>query len=99
MTESYGLDEPIIIIEDDADDQDIIKSPRGEIGICSNLVFFSNGLDAFEYLRKPGKKPFLLLCDINMPSMNGLKLREVINSDAELRKKSIPFIFFNCRFQ
>ena len=88
-------DEPIIIIEDDADDQEIIKLICDDIGICNSLVFFSEGNEALNYLRSSEKKPFLILCDINMPHMNGLALREEINRDEALRKKSIPFIFFS----
>ena len=88
-------EEPIIIIEDDADDQEVIRLLCGEVGICNSLVFFSNGNDALHYLKSSDKKPFLLLCDINMPHINGLALREKINNDEALRKKSIPFIFFS----
>ena len=37
----------------------------------------------------------MILCDINMPVMNGLELRQRINNDEEMRKKSIPFIFLS----
>jgi len=86
---------PIVIIEDDADDQEIIKSLCGEIGICGGLQFYSDGSEALDFLRTTTIKPFIILCDINMPKMNGLQLREEINRDENLRKKSIPFIFFS----
>ena len=90
-----NIDEPIIIIEDDPDDRDIIKALCAEIGICNNLLFFENAPDALAYLRDTSVKPFILLCDINMPGMDGLEMREEINKDEQLRKKSIPFIFFS----
>lgn len=88
------IDEPIIIIDDDPDDREIIKTLCAE-GICNSMLFFANGPDALAYLRKARTKPFVLLCDINMPGMDGLRLREEINNDEHLRKKSIPFIFFS----
>ena len=31
-------------------------------------------------------QPFIILCDINMPVMSGLQLRDAINQDELLRK-------------
>lgn len=47
-----------------------------------------------QFLRTTHEKPFLILCDINMPVMNGLELRRKIDEDDFLRRKSIPFVFF-----
>jgi CheY-like chemotaxis protein len=89
------MENAVLIIEDDADDQDIIKTLCKRVNICDDLVFLSDGVRALEYLRSAKEKPFLILCDINMPGMNGLDLRKQINNDEVLRKKSIPFIFFS----
>jgi CheY-like chemotaxis protein len=85
----------IIIIEDDLDDQDVIRTLCAEIKICDEILFFNNGREALAYMRSVGVRPFLVLCDINMPQMDGLKLREEINKDPVLKKRSIPFIFFS----
>ena len=37
----------------------------------------------------------MILSDINMPHMSGLKVRKNINQDKVLREKSIPFVFFS----
>ena len=89
------MENAVVIIEDDADDQDVIKMLCQQMNICDQLVFIENGTKALQYLRSAKQKPFLILCDINMPGMNGLDLRNEINKDEELRKKSIPFIFFS----
>lgn len=47
-----------------------------------------------DYLRTTVEKPFIIFCDINMPMMSGLQLRQVIYNDEFLRQKSIPFVFF-----
>jgi CheY-like chemotaxis protein len=87
--------EPIVIVEDDIDDQFLIQKVFERIGVISDLLFFSNGKEALEYLQTTDKKTFLILCDINMPLMNGLELRALINKDDQLRKKSIPFVFLS----
>lgn len=86
---------PIISIEDDADDQFLIKSVVEELQIPNELLFFSNGLEALLYLETTQQQPFVIICDINMPVMNGLELRERIDQNEYLRKKSIPFVFLS----
>jgi CheY-like chemotaxis protein len=87
--------EPIVIVEDDIDDQFLLQRVFERIGVGSDLLFFPNGKEAFEYLKNTDRDTFMILCDINMPVMNGLELRAKINKDEELRRKSIPFIFLS----
>lgn len=89
------LNGPIIAIEDDADDQFLLKTAISELQITNNIVFFENGLQALRYLETTQDQPFLILCDINMPIMNGLELRENIDRNEYLKKKSIPFVFLS----
>lgn len=85
---------PIIIIEDDVDDQEILGDIFKKLGYKNEVIFFADGEEAFKYLYNPGIAPFLILSDINMPRLGGMELREKIQSVKELRLKSIPFIFF-----
>ncbi|MBT1704511.1 response regulator [Fulvivirgaceae bacterium PWU20] len=86
---------PIILVDDDHDDHEIIKSICENLGVCQYLKFFDNGFDLVSYLKTSGETPFLILCDINMPHINGMALRKLISEDAFLKRKSIPFIFFS----
>ena len=84
---------PILIIEDDADDCEMIQTILHEMGINNVQLCFDNGVDALKYLISTQKTTSLILSDINMPRMNGIELKKAINEDASLRKKSIPFVF------
>lgn len=95
MQQKILITEPIVIVEDDLDDQFLIRKVFERIGVGSDLIFFGNGKDALHYLKSTEKQTFLILCDINMPVMNGLELRARINQDENLRRKSIPFVFFS----
>lgn len=86
---------PIISVEDDEDDQYLIKRILEELGVPNKLIFFQNGQKALDYLTSTKEKPLLIFCDINMPVMNGLELLEVIESSPYLKKKAIPFIFLS----
>ena len=85
---------PIIIIEDDVDDQDILGEIFKELNYKNKLIFFGDSVKALEYLTDTDNEPFLVLSDINMPKLNGMELREKIHNNEELRLKSIPYLFF-----
>lgn len=85
---------PIIIVDDDLDDEELIKEALTEIGVSNKIIHFANGEDAFLYLRSTLEQAFLILCDVNMPKLNGVEFKRKIDEDPELRKKSIPFVFF-----
>jgi CheY-like chemotaxis protein len=84
---------PIIIAEDDHDERDIFLQAFKSLGVRNEVKFFDNGQLVLDYLINTTDKPFIIICDINLPVMNGIELRNAINKDDALRRKSIPFIF------
>jgi CheY-like chemotaxis protein len=86
---------PIVIVEDDHEDQEILETALREIGTTNALIFFTNGPEAFMYLKSTRDQPLLILSDINLPRQNGIEFKKQIDEDPILRSKSIPFIFFS----
>jgi CheY-like chemotaxis protein len=86
---------PIIIIEDDIDDQDILAEIFRELNYANKLIFFGDSVQALAYLTDTDIEPFLVLSDINMPKLNGMELREKVHNNEDLRLKSIPYLFFS----
>src|SRR5947207_2776326 len=86
---------PIIIIEDDMDDQDILADIFKELKYDNKLIFFGDSEQALGYLTCTDIEPFLVLSDINMPKLSGMELREKIHNNEDLRTKSIPYLFFS----
>jgi len=86
---------PIVIIEDDTDDQEILSDIFKELDYNNKLIFFADSVQALEYLTDTDIEPFLVLSDINMPKLNGMELREKIHNNEDLRLKSIPYLFFS----
>jgi CheY-like chemotaxis protein len=84
---------PILLIEDDEDDQFLICQALQHLKLPNSVQVFHNGQQALEYLETTPLQPFLILCDINMPFLYGLELRSQINQSEHLRRKSIPFVF------
>jgi len=86
---------PIVIIEDDSDDEEIMEDVIRELNITNKLVYFNNTTDAFHYLKTTGDQPFIIFCDINIPEQTGIEFKKQIDEHKELRKKSIPFVFYS----
>jgi CheY-like chemotaxis protein len=85
---------PIVVIEDDCDDQEILKEIFHNLDYKNPIIFFSDGEEALQYLIDTETKPFLILSDINMPKLSGFELREKINVNESLNLKCIPYLFF-----
>jgi CheY-like chemotaxis protein len=83
----------IIVVEDDPDDIEVYEMIFEEFNLKDRLLIFKTGELALEYLRKMTVSPFLIICDINLPTMTGMELRAIITADESLCKKSIPFVF------
>jgi CheY-like chemotaxis protein len=86
---------PIVIVEDDKDDQDTLRELLQELGTPNTLVFFDRCNPAFDYLKTSPEQPFIIISDINLPGMSGLDLKRKIDADPKLRQQSIPFVFLS----
>lgn len=86
---------PLVVIEDDPDDQEMIKRVLTKLDLTVEYKFFADGEQALKYFETSPEKPFLIICDINMPLMNGLELRRMIQSKESLRTKCYPFVFLS----
>lgn len=85
---------PIIIIEDDVDDQEILTEVLKELDYANEIIFFEDGEKALDFLINTSIEPFIIFSDINMPKLNGVELREKVHNNEDLRIKSIPYLFF-----
>ena len=87
--------EPRVLIEDDPEDKEIFEEVMKLIGMPNPLVWLQNAAEAHEYLKTTTDKPFLIVSDINLPGQSGIQFKKQIDGEEELRKKSIPFIFYS----
>jgi CheY-like chemotaxis protein len=89
-----NLGGPIIIIEDDLDDQELLRRAFQKVNYPNEVCFFDNGELALAYLNRTDVIPFLILSDINTPMLDGFALRDKVKMDAKLQLKCIPYLFF-----
>ena len=85
---------PIILIEDDLDDQEILGEVFTDLGFKNEIIFFGDSQQALDYLIDTEIEPFIIFSDINMPKLTGAELREKVHNNENLRLKSIPYLFF-----
>ena len=85
---------PVVVIEDDEDDQLMLNEIFKELNYENKILFFKDGNDALAYLNKTEIAPFLILSDVNMPKINGFELRNKVYTDQQLHLKCIPYLFF-----
>ena len=86
---------PVIVIEDDIDDQEILTDVFKKLNYTNELIFFTDGQAALDFLNAEDLSPFLILSDINMPKLDGFALRSKIKLDEKLQVRCIPYLFFS----
>ena len=89
------LSGPIINIDDDEDDHEILTAICEKLGLSKYLKCFREAQAALDYLKVSLEYPSIILCDVNMPRITGFELRKAINANNSLRERSVPFIFYS----
>lgn len=86
--------EPIIIIDDDNEDLALLKELTIELGFPNHVVTFDDPLDALDFLKDTVLQPLFILCDINMPKLDGFQLRsQMLALESTIR--DAPFLFLS----
>jgi len=84
----------IWIIDDDDDDHEMVKQIWEDLKIPNDLIFLVGAEDTMDFLGKAHTAPFIIICELNLPKINGFDLRErMLASNARIFK-SVPFIFW-----
>ena len=85
----------IFIVDEDEDDREFVKHVWKELKYKNELMFFSDGDSLLKHLKTNTTIPFLILCDVNIPKMDGFELKKRLYDDDSLFYKSIPFVFWS----
>jgi len=86
---------PIIIVDDDTEDLELIQQAFAELKIENEIIVFDDGFKFLEFITGTHDKTFFILCDINMTRIDGLELKQKIYDDEKLRIKCVPFLFLS----
>lgn len=85
---------PIIIVDDDLDGHFLFEEAITSLGISNKLIFFDNGLAAYEYLCNDHQLPSLIICDLHMPLTSGIDFKAQVFDNPVIQSKHIPFLIF-----
>lgn len=88
-------DNPILVLDDDVDDLELIEEAGKTLQIPNQFLFFKDGEELRAYLHQSAVSPFLILCDVNMSKSTGFEVRKLLMDDAAVKYKSVPFIFWS----
>jgi CheY-like chemotaxis protein len=86
---------PIYIVDDDEEDHELLQEIWSELDIPNELVFYTEGRQLINQLKSNSAVPFIIICDLNLPRMDGFEIREILYNDPETRYKTVPFIFWS----
>ncbi len=86
---------PILILDDDQDDLDMIEKCWRDLENSRPIVFFRSGNELVTYLRNTPESPFFILCDLNLRGETGFDIKKRIADDPLLKYKSVPFLFWS----
>lgn len=92
---------PILVVEDNDEDFDMLQMTFRSTGIPNPLYRCSEGEEALDFLHQAGRyasgapapRPGLILLDLNLAGLDGRQVLEHLKGDAHL--KSIPVIVFS----
>ena len=86
----------LLVVEDDADDRQLMLDVIQQVNPLVKLVFAENGLEALDYLDKikgdPSQMPCLIVLDLNMPYVDGKETYQRIRDNSSL--SAVPVIIF-----
>lgn len=80
----------ILLVEDNPGDVRLTKEALRELTMRHQLFVAGDGVEALAFLRQEGEfadapRPDIVLLDLNLPSLDGRKVLEVVKADRELR--------------
>lgn len=81
------------MIDDDPEDLEMTRELVRELAIPNEIITFSDPHEALTFLAKTENLPLFVICDVNMPKMDGFELRAELLKNQEIQK--VPFFFLS----
>ncbi|MFB2875430.1 response regulator [Floridanema aerugineum] len=98
MRHSINIPGTLLLVEDNADDEELTLMAFEQGGITNAVVVARDGVEALDYLfatgiyrdRPPENLPILILLDLQLPRINGLEVLQRIKQTPRTQK--IPVV-------
>ena len=86
---------PIFIIDEDIDDHDLVKELVKELKYSNEVVSFFYGEQLLKHIDTVECDPFIIICDVNLPGLDGFEVRKKLEANKAFKYKSVPFIYWS----
>jgi two-component system response regulator len=91
------MERPILLIEDDPDDETLVRRALAGCGVHNDVIVAHDGAEALDYLfalggwrhRDLAEQPILVLLDISLPRVDGFEVPRQIRADPATRRLSV----------
>ncbi len=83
----------LVLVDDEPTEKKLMEMALKDGHWLVPIEYFSDAASALKYLRETEDEIFLIISDIKMPGMDGFTFKKTIDTDEQLKRKSIPFIF------
>jgi CheY-like chemotaxis protein len=81
------------MIDDDPEDLEMTRDLVTGLTIPNEIITFSDPVEALTFLVSTEDLPLFIICDVNMPKMDGFELRNELLRYPEIQK--VPFFFLS----
>jgi len=94
-----GKEVTIVMIEDDEGHARLIEKNVRRAGVNNEIVPFTNGNDALDYILGPDRlgtlnqeRYLLILLDLNLPDMSGIDILEKVKSNVHAKRLPVVIL-------
>lgn len=89
---------PILIVEDNARERELIAAALTEYDLCRTVITMGSGNEMLDYVAKRGgfasrRMPALVILDLDLKDVHGLDVLKAIRRDAEMG--NTPVVIFS----
>jgi CheY-like chemotaxis protein len=86
---------PVVIVDEDVVDVEIIKEVWRKLRFEQPLVFLKNANELIAYLHSGNPLPLVIVSDIQLPKISGFELKQSLMRNETTDINSIPFVFMS----
>ena len=90
---AIGKHTHIVLVEDNPDDELLTIREIKHSGFNGKITSFSDGEEAYHYLKTPKKIPTLIILDVKLPKLSGIDILRRVRSQKEL--SMTPVVMFS----
>jgi CheY-like chemotaxis protein len=82
----------LLFVDDDRKEYEMFREAFKPFA-DNEILYAENGEEGLKLIHKHKDNLFMIVSDINMPKMNGLEMKRIVEGTPILKIRSIPFVF------